>query len=91
MKKLLLGLVIVSIAMPAFAQTRVRGYVRQNGTYVAPHYRSSPNSSTYDNWSTRGNTNPYTGQAGTQSPYTQSRTRSYTPSYTPPCYYNCPK
>lgn len=49
----------------AFADTFVNGYYRQNGTYVQPHYRSSPNNSVYDNYSTRGNVNPYTGRAGT--------------------------
>lgn len=48
---------------------RVRGYTRKDGTYVAPHYRSSPNSSKSDNYSTRGNYNPYTGKTGTADPY----------------------
>jgi len=30
------------------------------------HYRSSPNSTQRDNYSTYGNTNPYTGQRGTK-------------------------
>ena len=48
------------------AQTYVRGYTRSNGTYVPGHYRSSPNSTQRDNYSTYGNTNPYTGQRGTK-------------------------
>jgi hypothetical protein len=62
--------------------TYVSGYTRSNGTYVAPYHRSAPNSTPYDNYSTRGNTNPYTGQAGTvnpyaaPNPYTQGQTRS---------------
>jgi hypothetical protein len=59
------SLVLISQAM---AQTYVDGYYRSNGTYVAPHYRSSPNSTTQDNWSTKGNTNPITGQPGYRSP-----------------------
>ncbi len=31
----------------------VRGYVRSNGTYVAPHYRTPANGTTYDNLSYR--------------------------------------
>jgi hypothetical protein len=46
----------------------VRGYVKSNGTYVAPHYRSAPDSSVSNNWSTVGNVNPYTGEAGTKNP-----------------------
>lgn len=52
----------------AAAQVAVRGYTRRDGTYVAPHYRSSPNGTTADNYSTRGNTNPFTGERGTRSP-----------------------
>jgi hypothetical protein len=44
-------------------------YMRQNGTYVQPHYQSASNASRLDNWSTQENANPYTGQAGTRSPY----------------------
>ncbi len=54
----------------------VRGYTTKNGTYVAPYYRSSPNGTTLDNYSTKGNTNPYTGQPGYKDPYV-------TPSYDP--------
>lgn len=46
----------------------VRGYYRSNGTYVEPHYRSNPNSTVWDNYSTRGNVNPYTGEIGTRTP-----------------------
>jgi hypothetical protein len=47
----------------------VRGYTRRDGTYVAPHVRTAPNSSKMDNWSTKGNVNPYTGKRGTKSPF----------------------
>jgi hypothetical protein len=46
----------------------VSGYLRSDGTYVAPHHRSAPDSSTLNNWSTAGNANPYTGAVGTNSP-----------------------
>ena len=62
-----LGLVFA--AATAFADVYVRGYYRSDGTYVQPHYRSSPNSTPLDNWSTRGNINPYTGKRGTRNPY----------------------
>ena len=44
----------------------VRGYVTKGGTYVAPHYQTNPNSNRLDNWSTKGNVNPYTGNFGTR-------------------------
>lgn len=46
--------------------TGVRGYNKQNGTYVAPARRSTPDSSKSNNWSTKPNTNPYTGKTGTR-------------------------
>lgn len=45
---------------------QVRGYTRKDGTYVRPHVRTSPNKTRNDNYSTRGNVNPYTGKAGTK-------------------------
>lgn len=45
----------------------VKGYYRKNGTYIAPHYRSAPDKSLSNNWSTKGNLNPYTGKVGTKN------------------------
>ncbi len=45
-----------------------QGYTNQYGTYVQPHYQSAPNNTQLDNWGTRGNMNPYTGQYGHRSP-----------------------
>ncbi len=50
----------------AQARTNVKGYYRKNGTYVQPHYRSNSNGTKADNWSTKGNVNPYTGKTGTK-------------------------
>jgi hypothetical protein len=46
----------------------VRPYVTQQGTYVQPHVQTNPNRTQLDNYSTRGNINPYTGQVGTRIP-----------------------
>ena len=43
---------------------RVSGYTKENGTYVEPYYRTSPNNTVNDNYGTRGNENPYTGKVG---------------------------
>ncbi len=51
----------------ASADTFVRGHIKQDGTYVAPHFRSDRNGTPCDNWSTKGNFNPYTGREGTRS------------------------
>lgn len=63
--KLLFLLLALSLSTTSIADTYVRGHVTKNGTYVEPHYRSSPNNSNYDNYSTKGNSNPYTGKEGT--------------------------
>ena len=52
-----------------------QGYTRSNGTYVSGHYKTQPNSTNRDNFSTSGNYNPYTGSTG-------SRARDYSsPAY----------
>lgn len=48
----------------ANAQTWVNGYTRKDGTYVQGHYRSDRNDTNHDNYSTYGNTNPFTGSSG---------------------------
>jgi hypothetical protein len=50
------------------SSNRVGGHYTQRGTYVQPHYRSAPDSSTTNNWTTRGNVNPYTGRYGYRTP-----------------------
>lgn len=67
MKKLLLLLLIGSLLTPAFAQaaTRVRGYYKpKTGSYVMPSYRSQKDSYKFNNYSSHGNTNPFTGKKG---------------------------
>lgn len=64
----LIGLMVAALASSAHADNYVGGYTKSNGTYVAPHFRSSPDSSYNNNWTVKGNTNPYTGQAGTKQP-----------------------
>jgi hypothetical protein len=98
MKRILVALLALLVIGTAGAQVHVRGYFKKNGTYVAPYTRSAPNHSTLDNYSTRGNYNPYTGKAGTENPYpvaTYSAPRvTYSapaPSYSPPADYQAQK
>lgn len=81
--KLIFALLALALSTAAIADTHVKGYTRKDGTYVEPHYRSSPNSTTYDNYSTKGNNNPYTGKQGTVEPY-QYNSPSY--EYKQPSY-----
>jgi hypothetical protein len=53
------------------SDVHVNGYRKSNGTYVALHYRTAPNNTKNDNYSTRGNVNPYNGKIGYVSPDNQ--------------------
>lgn len=46
----------------------VNGYTKSNGTFVEGHYRTAPNNTINDNFSTYPNVNPYTGVQGTIDP-----------------------
>lgn len=46
--------------------TSVRGYTKKDGTRVAPHKRTTPDKSKSNNWSSKGNSNPYTGKPGSK-------------------------
>jgi hypothetical protein len=70
MKVALVFLLSVALSFPVFAvgNHSVRGYVKKNGMYVPPHRQTNPNRTQRDNWSSKGNTNPYTGKAGRKNP-----------------------
>lgn len=63
---LLIAMMATSVAG---AQTYVAPHVRQDGTYVQGHMRSAPDRNPYNNYSTQGNVNPYSGSAGTRDAY----------------------
>ena len=80
-----LAIIAVTLAAgTAFAQTHVDGYIKRDGTYVAPHVRSNQNGTKIDNYSSQGNSNPYTGQSGSVNPYAQPSYQA--PSYQAPTY-----
>lgn len=81
MRIVVLAAALAALATPALAQSSysTRGYVRSDGTYVQPHRSTAPDSSTYNNWSSKPNVNPYTGQQGTRNP-----TPSYGSTYRAP-------
>ena len=41
-----------------------QGYTRKDGTYVNGHMKTRSNNTNHDNFSTIGNSNPYTGSIG---------------------------
>lgn len=69
MKKLLILLLLLTFTTSCYAANYVNGYTRKNGTYVQGHYRSNADYTKFNNYSTRGNYNPYTGKQGNVNPY----------------------
>ena len=65
MKKVI-ATALILISGVAAADQYVNGYTRRDGTYVQPHMRSEPDQYRYNNYSSQGNSNPYTGQQGSQ-------------------------
>lgn len=71
-------LLLVAIVSPSFASdTYVQGYTKKDGTYVQGHYRTQSNDTVDDNYSTRGNTNPYNGNSGTKPRSYENPYKSY--------------
>jgi hypothetical protein len=70
MRLVLIGVLAGVTAVAAFAQPVQRnGYIRKDGTYVAPSYSTRPNGTKLDYYSSQGNYNPYSGKVGTVDPY----------------------
>lgn len=60
---------ILLLSANCYASNYVKGYTRKNGTYVQGHFKSSSDFTKLNNYSTRGNLNPYTGKRGNVNPY----------------------
>lgn len=64
---LLFGVFLFLGVSKAEAYSYTRSYYRSNGTYVNSYYRLTPNRYKFDNYSSRGNSNPWTGSRGYKS------------------------
>jgi hypothetical protein len=64
---LALIITVTFLTIPAFADRKVRGYTKKDGTVVQPHRRTNTNKTETDNYSTKGNSNPYSGKKGTKT------------------------
>lgn len=71
MKKLLLLLFAFSLMTASVAQAKYqRGYYKPSTrTYVKGHFKTQSDNSKFNNYSTKGNRNPYTGKKGYRNPY----------------------
>ena len=47
---------------------RGEGLHQKDGTYVEPHRATNPDNTKVNNYSAKGNVNPYTGKEGTKHP-----------------------
>jgi hypothetical protein len=88
------ALLLLLISYASFAQdVWVNSYYKSDGTYVEGYYRTEPDNTVNNNYSTIGNQNPYTGEYGTKprEPYTNTPAGNIvTPIsllYTPSNYY----
>ena len=89
MKILLALAAVAAVIAPTFAQgtgssyssSFVSGYTKRDGSYTSGHFRSTKDTSSSNNWTTKGNINPFTGSAGTRinppSLYGSSRSSSF--------------
>lgn len=69
MKTLIATVALIASTGAVLADTYVNGYTRRDGTYVQPHYRTNPDNNRFNNYSSQGMTNPYTGRTGTTNSY----------------------
>ena len=65
MKKVLM---LSLLMLPALSQADnwVNGYQKKDGTYVQGHMKSDSDGYRFNNYSSQGNSNPYTGERGYQ-------------------------
>lgn len=58
-----------SYSTKSSSDVAVRSYTKKDGTTVSSYKRTNPNGSQKDNFSAKGNVNPYTGKVGTITSY----------------------
>jgi hypothetical protein len=66
---------------PSVGEHYVEGYIRKDGTQVSGHYKTNSDDSYWNNWSSKGNANPYTGSIGSKLP-SYSSGSTYVNGYT---------
>lgn len=71
MKKLLLILFAILIMASPIAQAKYqRGYYKPSTrSYVKGHFKTRSDNLKFNNYSSKGNRNPYTGKKGYRNPY----------------------
>lgn len=60
-------LIILILLFPIFSFSKsIRSYFRKSGKFVMSYQRTRANKTKLDNYSSKGNINPYTGKKGTK-------------------------
>lgn len=70
MKSTIIFIAACALSMGAIAKGgshSVRGHTTKSGTYVQPHHATNRDSTKSNNYSHKGNVNPYTGKEGTKN------------------------
>ena len=94
MKTLTLTIVAVIFSICIFAQVNpeyeyVEGHYNKDGTYTEGYFRTKPNNTNRDNYSTKPNTNPWNGKPGIIEPdenFNDSPIKYSLPNYQTPNY-----
>ncbi len=76
MKRVFAVLLVLAVFASLSFAGWVKGYTRSNGTSVSGHYRADSNSTVQDNYSYKGNRNPYTNEEGSNY-YRKSESSEY--------------
>jgi len=61
----------LSFSIESYAQVHVKGYTRKDGTYVAPHIRSSPDAYKWNNYGPSSSSPNYLGKGHVTAPSTR--------------------
>ena len=84
MNKTIIVIFLATASTITLADQHVNGYIKHDGTYVQPYTRSTPDSSLSNNYSSQGNTNPYTGNRGSErNEYSNPPAYQQSPLYNP--------
>jgi hypothetical protein len=72
MNKFICTLILVQIGLVLLAQVNTnnryqKGYYKNSGKYVQPHYKTQNNKTNTDNYSSMSNNNPYAGSIGSRA------------------------
>lgn len=58
-------ILILILTLVTFAQAKYQSpYFKKSGKFVQGHFKTESNKTRIDNFSTKGNVNPYTGKKG---------------------------